>query len=104
MLLTHLQAAPLAFKHLNITLAPDAIDTLRFYGLWTPSAAGLKGLEPMFGDNYNATLENERFEASGLDINDLIHLGIIDGSNKIVTGLDIAGGDTGISNIDVCNP
>lgn len=58
----------------------------------------------MFGENYNVTLENERFEASGLDINDLISLGIIDDSSRKSTGLDIAGGETGISSIDVCNP
>lgn len=103
-LLTGVQAAALAFKHLNITLAPDAIDTLQFYGLWTPTAAGLNGLEPMFGDSYDATLENEKFEASGLDINDLVQLGVIDDNSKKVSSMDIAGDDTAISNIDVCNP
>lgn len=103
-LLTSVQAAALAFKHLNIILAPDAIDTLRLHGLWVPSAAGLNGLEPMFGDNYNVTLENEKFEASGLDINDLVHLGVIDENSKEVNSMDIAGDKTGNSNVDVCNP
>lgn len=103
-LLIGFQAAALAFKYLDITLAPDAIDTLQFHGLWVPSVAGLNGLEPMFGDNYNATLENEKFEASGLDINDLVHLGVIDDNSKKVSSMDIAGDETAISNIDVCNP
>ncbi|KAG6366931.1 hypothetical protein INS49_001112 [Diaporthe citri] len=94
------KSAAFAFKHLNITLAPDAIDTLQLHGLWVPSAAGLNGLEPMFGDSYNATLENEKFEASGLDINDLVHLGVIDDNSS----MDVVGDETGIANIDVCSP
>lgn len=103
-LLTGIQAAALAFKHFNITLASDAIDTLQSHGLWVPSAAGLNGVEPMFGDSYNATLENEKFDASGLDINDLVHLGVIDDNSKKVSSMDIAGNETGIANVDVCNP
>lgn len=103
-LLTGVQAAALAFKHLNITLAPGAIDTLQLHGLWVPSSAGLNGLEPMFGDNYNATLENEKFEASGLDINNLVHLGVMDDNNMEVNSMDIAGDETGISSVEVCNP
>lgn len=97
-------AASLAFKHMNITLAPDAIDILQHHGLWTPSAAALNGLEPMFDDNYNATLENEKFEASGININDLVHLGVIDESSKAVASLDTAGDETGLVDIDVCHP
>lgn len=103
-LLTGIQAAALAFKHLNIALAPDAIDTLQFHDLWVPSAAGLNGLEPMFGDSYNATLENEKFEAFGLSINDLVHLGVIDDSSKKASSMDIAGDETGIANVEICNP
>ncbi|KAL2272362.1 hypothetical protein FJTKL_06778 [Diaporthe vaccinii] len=98
------KSAALAFKHVNIALAPDAIDTLQFHDLWIPSAAGLNGLEPMFGDSYNATLENEKFEASGLDINDLVHLGVIDENSKKASSMDIAGDETGIANVEVCNP
>lgn len=94
----------LAFKNLNISLAPGAIDTLQAHGLWTPSAAGLDGLEPMFGDNYNAILENEKYEASGLDINDLLHLGVIDDTSKKVAGPDTPVDVTGVSNIVVCSP
>lgn len=103
-MLTNVQAAALAFKHLNITLASNAIHTLQSHGLWAPSAAGLNGLEPIFGVNYNATLENEKFEASGLDINDLVHVGVRNDYSKNVNGLGIAGEETGISEIDVCSP
>lgn len=92
------------FKNLNISLAPGAIDTLQTHGLWTPSAGGLEGLEPMFGDNYNAILENKKFEASGLDINDLVHLGIVDDSSKEVASPDSPVDETGVANIDVCSP
>lgn len=89
---------------MNITLAPDALDILQSHSLWVPSAAGLNGLEPMFGANYNETLENEKFEASGLDINDLVHIGVRNDDSKKVNGLDIAGDETGVSEIDVCSP
>lgn len=38
-LLTDVYATALAFKHLSITLAPDAIDTLQHHGLWTFNTA-----------------------------------------------------------------
>ncbi|KAI3401414.1 hypothetical protein diail_11498 [Diaporthe ilicicola] len=102
----HPKPASAAAKHLNITLAPGAIDTLQAHDLWTPSAAGLNGIEPMFDDHFNATLENEKFKASGLDINSLIYIGVNDYNSKEATSMANAGGETGIANVDVdvCAP
>jgi hypothetical protein len=97
------QAAALVVNHLNVTLAPGAIEALQTHGLWTPRIAALNGLEPMFGDNFNGTLENEKFEESGLDINELLHLGVNDKSKQI-TDLAIASDETGLANVDVCSP
>ncbi|POS75223.1 hypothetical protein DHEL01_v206377 [Diaporthe helianthi] len=95
------KSAALAFDHLNVTLVPGAIEILQSHGLWTPSPAALNGLEPMFGDDFNGTLENEKFEDSDLEINDLILLGIND---KQTTDLSISGYENGLANVDVCSP
>lgn len=98
------QVAALAFDHLNITFAPGAMKTLQSHSLWTPSLAALNGLEPMFGDNFNGSLENEKFKDSGLDINDVVHVGIVNDNRKQTTGLAIASDETGLANVDVCSP
>ncbi|KAK2614495.1 hypothetical protein N8I77_001315 [Diaporthe amygdali] len=89
------QSASVALQHLSVTFAPNALATLQAHGLWTPSAAGLDGLEPMFDQSFNATLEKEKFEESGLDINSLVNLGFTDDKSKNVTSMAIA---------DVCAP
>lgn len=58
----------------------------------------------MFGDNFNGSLENEKFEDSGLDINDVVHVGIVNDNSKQTTGSVIAGDEAGLANVDVCSP
>ncbi|KAL1869947.1 hypothetical protein Daus18300_005408 [Diaporthe australafricana] len=98
------KSASVPIKDLNIMLAPNAMDTLQAHGLWALSAAGLSGAEPMFDDSFNATVENKKFEESGLDINSLVHIDVNSGYTKAVAGMAVAGGNTGIANVDVCAP
>ncbi|KAG8166597.1 hypothetical protein KVR01_002286 [Diaporthe batatas] len=90
--------AALAFSYLNISFVPGAIEKLQSHGLWIPSPAALNGLEPMFGDGFNGTLENEKFQDSDLDINELILLGVNHNN------LPIPGKENGLANVEVCSP
>jgi hypothetical protein len=96
-------AAALAFHHLNVTLADGAIEALQSRGLWTPSIAALNGLEPMFGNNFNGTLESEKFAESDLDINELVHLGVNE-YPKRATNVAVSADETGLAKVDVCIP
>lgn len=58
----------------------------------------------MFGDKFNGSLENEKFEESGLDINDVVHIGIVNDNSKQTTALAIVGDETSLANVDVCSP
>lgn len=59
----------------NTTLTADAIDLLAANGIWAPNltafAAGDFNL-----DGVNSTAEEEKFNQSGLDINDLVQVRI----------------------------
>lgn len=83
---------------LKFALASTAVDTLNAHGLWGPDSNSFAQGEPNVG-SVNATAENLKFEASGLDINDLVTIRM---SNQ--TTAAAAADNKAIANTDVCKP
>lgn len=83
---------------IEIALAADAIDTLKSHGLWAPDIDAFGRGHPNV-DNINATAENLKFAASGLNLQDLVSVHV-DG-HAMSTAVD---GDKGFANTDVCAP
>lgn len=81
----------------EITLAPNAIDALNSHGLWAPDTDSFKMGKPNV-DNVNATAENIKFEESGLNINELVTIDVVNGTMTAV------GDDKALTNTDVCAP
>lgn len=80
----------------KFTLAANAFEILQAHGLWTPDNDSFARGEPNVA-NVNATAENLKFLASGVDINDLVSISL---SNQTAP----AAGDDNTLNTDVCAP
>lgn len=82
---------------LKVTLAPDAIDTLVAHGLWAPDPDSFNRGQPNV-DNVNVTAENLKFEASGLNIDELVSVSV---NNQTAAAVSV---DKAVASTDVCSP
>lgn len=83
--------------HLKVTLAADAIDTLKSNGLWAPDPDAFSRGQPNV-ENVNITAENLKYEASDLNIDDLVSVTVDD------QAITTVGVDKAVTNTDVCSP
>lgn len=77
----------------NTTLTADAIDLLAANGIWAPNLTAF-AVGDFNMDGVNSTAEEEKFNQSGLDINDLVQVRI-DSSALMAHAVGDAGGGGG---------
>lgn len=78
----------------NTTLRADATEILAANGIWAPNVAAFAAGD-FNVDGVNFTAEEEKFNRSGLDINDLVQVRIDSSALKAAVANDSGGGGGG---------